>query len=336
MIKCEFCSKSKYLKITRNKQPRYFLAIGTSRFSRNSFELLQPHSQKGRFLKLFLLLFVKIGFLNVLKKKSETSQFIKNMELYFKTEIISSIYFSSDGLKAIIQLQSVTDNRILAYVKIALTSKGNNRIENEVRAIKTLMRANLIDHDFMLFHDLYEDRNFVVLKNQIKTEKYLSPSVCFSLLDEFKRGNPIELRHHPRIISLQQTLKHHGDLYLDSLISIAIRKSKTRYTIDYEHGDFTPWNIIATTTGPALIDFEHFNDQGISLFDTLKFFYQQCKLIMKLDPDEVYLYLKHRIKTEDFDNIFVIFIINEILILEVDKQSCALEYKLIAEIVDKW
>jgi hypothetical protein len=81
----------------------------------------------------------------------------------------------------------------------------------------------------------------------------------------------------------------------------------------YEHGDFTPWNIVKVEEQYTPFDFEHFVEDGLEYLDLIKYYYQVGKLLEGLNGKELITYIAEEIKIEEMRELLQLFLIKEIV-----------------------
>lgn len=332
-----FKSSNSYLFLPTKRHPKVALAIDTKKISKNSFMLYNPFSFKAKVLKniAYLITLLKLSFF--IKREITPSSFILFLEEKLDMKLISSLYFATEKDKVVLQLQTenskVKNSKIIGYIKYPLTLDGKKRLENEKRAIDILFNYGIVDN-YILF-DTFNHQPFLFfspLEGNITMPS--SNKKIYTLLETLKRDKEYILEKHPRIITLKKDLKKYDlDEYL-TLLQKIIYLSKNSYTLVYEHGDFTPWNIMCLKNGEyKLFDFEYFIEDGIEYFDLIKYFYQIGKLLKQMDPSEIIAFIYSKIKISEKELVLQLFLLKEILKQKKEKKNCDYEIKTLKEIV---
>lgn len=329
-------SENNYVFLPSRRRCKHALAIGDRRTSLNSFHMYQPFSLKGKLFKKLAFFLVNLLPSALVTEAKKGSQFVSYLEEKLGQKVITSIYFSTDKSKIVLQVQAAKEQIILGYIKIGLTSCGNARIQNERRAISVLGSEHLCNPLSITYFGSFEEHEYLML-GYIKSESdKASQAASIKFLDRFKRESKFPLRNHPRMLSMYRILLRRGELKLVNYFLRALEESCEAYHLAYEHGDYAPWNIINHKESVVPIDFEHFVEDGIEYFDLIKYHYQYAKLILKHDALESIAYVKREVQIKELEIIFVLFIINEILLLSNEKQTCDLEYAIVKELQHNW
>ncbi len=322
-----FTSSNRYVSIPTKNNPKLLLAIDNNQIASNSFNLYNPFSKNGKFFKFFLnFLFSKLNiFSRVLYKTNlyEKSKFINFLEKKLNQNLISSIYLATDRDKVVLQLQD-KKYRVIAYLKYPITNTGIEHIKNEKNAMDILSKEYLL-------YSTFNEIPFIILKPLNGIIDNISSSKLKNILSDFSRGrnSKYSLSEHPRINSILGSLKEDINLkeYLDVTNSI-INISRQKYNLVYEHGDFTPWNIIKNKEEYTIFDFEYFIEDGIEYFDLIKYHYMVGKLLNKLDNVDLIDYILSQIDNNIL-NILQLFLIKEIILKSINNSSYLFEKKLL-------
>jgi len=294
-----FTSSNRYLYIPTKNNPKVILAIDNYQISNNSFRLYNPFSTKARYLKL---LYIKLTpILRMFSKKRDKSEFIKFVEKRLNLKLTSSIYIATDRDKVVIQIQD--SNRIVGYIKYPLNNIGIEHINSEKKAIDILSKNSIINS--YILNDTFEDKPFIILKELNGVIDNIEPNRIDNILDGFKREKRYKLSNHPRIKSL------YGSEFKEK-IDLIINSSKDNYLLVYEHGDFTPWNIIKSKDEYTPFDFEYFVEDGIEYFDLIKYHYQVGKLLNRLDSINLINYIFNQLEFREKKEMLQLFLIKEI------------------------
>lgn len=289
------------------------LAVDNSKIASNSIKLYNPFSIKAKLFKFAVYTFR--FFLKYLPYvvKGNKSDFINIIEGTLGTEIISSIYYSTDRDKIVAQLQSKLTGEILCYLKVAITDVGNLKILNEIKAVNTLNNSGLIIDDYFQFSGSYNGFNYVAfreLPGEVLKSARCDIEPC---LEGLIRDVQFPLISHPRIKSLQRQLTRLKQTRLLECLNEHLGKSQGEYSLTYEHGDFAPWNIVIINGRVCLFDFEYFVNDGLQYMDLFKYHFQVERLVKNKKPSEVIDSLRSLIHASEFEILLVIFLIKEIV-----------------------
>lgn len=309
----DFLSENKYLYLPTKSNPKVALVIDNSSYSKNSFKLYNPFSKKAKLFKS--VAYILVTKLNILfnitaKEKKENSSFIKYLEKKLNSKIISSIYFATLKDKVVLQLQT-PESKIIGYLKFPLNKIGLVHINNEIEAMDILSKEGIIKA--ALFVDIYENTSFLLIEELNGQIDLIEKNNLVAILNTFKRNEFYLLNAHPRIKQLKIDLeKNKLDQYLNILTNIE-NNTILKYKLVYEHGDFTPWNIVKVGNDFIPFDFEYFVKDGLEYLDLIKYFYQVGKLLNQLNNEDLILFIKQEINIQEIEELFKIFLIKEIL-----------------------
>ena len=309
----DFLSENKYLYLPTKSNPKVALVVDNSSYGENSFKLYNPFSKKAKLFKnitYFLFTKLNIVFNFIGNKEEESSNFIKYLEKKLNSKIISSVYFATLKDKVVLQLQT-PESKIIGYLKFPLNEIGLAHINNEIEAMDILSKEGIIK--VALLVDNYENTPFLLIEELNGQIDLVEKKNLFTILNNFNRNEFYLLNAHPRIKQLKFDLeKNKLDQYLNILIDIE-RNTKLEYQLVYEHGDFTPWNIVKFGNDFIPFDFEYFVKDGLEYLDLIKYFYQVGKLLNQLNNEDLILFIKQEIDIEEIEELFKIFLIKEIL-----------------------
>jgi hypothetical protein len=294
-----FTSSNRYVYLPTKNNPKVILSIDNNQISDNSFRLYNPFSTKARYLKLVYIKLIPI--IRLFSKQQEKSKFIKFVEKRLNLKLTSSIYIATDRDKVVIQIQD--SNKIVGYIKYPLNNIGIEHINSEKKAIDILSKNSIIDS--YILNDTFEDKPFIILKELDGVIDNIEQNRIDNILDRFKREKRYKLSNHPRIKSLYSS-------EFKEKIDLIINSSKDNYLLVYEHGDFTPWNIIKSKDEYTPFDFEYFVEDGIEYFDLIKYHYQVGKLLNRLDGSNLINYILDRLDTKENRELLGLFLIKEI------------------------
>lgn len=309
----KFFSSNKYIFLPSKNNPKVALVVDSFSYCENSFKLYNPFSKKAKLFKsITYFLFTKLNIVFNLfgNKEEESSNFIKYIEKKLNSKIISSIYFATLKDKVVLQLQT-RENKIIGYLKFPLNEIGLSHINNEIDAMKILSKEGIIKPALLV--DNYENTPFLLIEEIDGQIDLVEKNNLDAILNTFNRNEFFSITSHPRIKQLKLDLeKNKLDQYLNILTNIK-NNTKLKYQLVYEHGDFTPWNIVKVGNDFIPFDFEYFVKDGLEYLDLIKYFYQIGKLLNQLNNEDLILFIKQEVNIQEIEELFKIFLIKEIL-----------------------
>ncbi len=316
-----FFSEDRYLYLPSVKNPKVILAVSDAKISEKAYKLYNPFSFKGKFLKIvsrFLLVnFNRIIISLIRSKRYEKSDFISYLENKLDAKFIVSIYHATVNDKVVLQLQS--NNKIYGYLKFPLNKTGIANIKIEEKAITLLSEKNIISPCILI--DTYKEVPYFIISELKGCIESSTDKAIENLVFQFKKEKKFKLIEHQRIKELYKDIEA---LQLKSykLKIDAIVKSSTAYYYEaFEHGDFTPWNMVKTDHGLVPFDFEFFVENGIEYFDLIKYHFQVGRLLKKKKAKELASYLFSKIPVPEIQNVVSLFLIKEIIRLKKNNES---------------
>jgi hypothetical protein len=303
-----FTSNNNYIYLPTKNNPKVMLSIDNKIIKNNSFKLYNPFSNKAKIFKTILKNLCNFQFIcNKLSEKKSNSQFIKYLNKKFNKKFISSIYIATEKDKFVLQLQS--DNTIFGYLKYPLNKIGKKRVLNEKKAIEIFSNLKIIEK-YLLF-DYFENTPFLVLKPLEGEFSIYDKKEILIILEKMKRDKKFQLKNHPRIEKIKNSLKNNLDL--KNRFEKIIDNSVESFQLVYEHGDFAPWNIIKKKNKLIPFDFEYFEENGLEYMDMIKYYYQIGKLLKKYKNYNLVKFIFSHFNIPEKEILFQIFIFNEIL-----------------------
>lgn len=324
-----FSSEGTYVVLPTKANPKVLLSINNSKLAKRAFKLYNPFSFKAKFLKTvvqFLCLYCNPLAKHVLPIiKVSKSDFISFLESELKvSSLTSSIYKGTINDKLVLQLQ--TDNGIIGYVKYPLNKLGLKHLLNEKKAIEILSHKKLAEP--FLLSQAYNNTPFLILKaieGEIKEDNNIDINL---ILNTYKKPQSFLLKEHPRIKQLCDTLiTFNLQSYFNALEHIC-RSSQELYYEVFEHGDFAPWNIIESENESIPFDFEYFEENGLEFLDAIKYHFQIEHLLNGKTGKELINSVSAKVILKEFEIVFKVFLIKEIINKKETKQSFELEASL--------
>lgn len=324
MSDSSFFSSNRYLFLPTKNNPKVALSVDDAILAQNSFKLYNPFSSKAKIFKnlsrfAFVSLNIFSRFFGLQKSKSE---FIIHLEKLLNQPVVASIYFATAKDKVVLQLQS-KDAKILGYLKYPLNENGEIHIKNEIKAIEILSSKGIVDS--FILSDRFDKKEFVLLQDLNGEIGGVEKRFLEIILKSFSREKSYELGEHPRILELKNSLLKYGlDIYLQRLDAIC-EVTKKEYKLVYEHGDFTPWNIVKVDGKYIPFDFEYFVENGLEHLDMIKYYYQVGKLLEAKKGEELYRFLEKELSIDGLKELFMVFLIKEIVRQKVENESFEFE-----------
>lgn len=332
----EFYSNCSYLWIPRKSSAKLALAVDNWAVTSNSFKLYTPHSRNGIFFKYLMLSLVYFAKFLLATPRRPKSKFISYFENIIGQEIISSIYYSTDKSKVVLQIQNVQDQKIIGYIKVGLNQIGNQRIVNEISANNVMINANINEDIVVLHKGLYNGHRFIMINHLERDRASISDSDVLKFLVSLQTNTKYLLSTHPRILELREKLLKLQESSFLSVLDSAVAVNNIKYRLVFEHGDFARWNIIKTSNKLVLIDLENFCKNGLEHFDALKYFYQDSKLLRKDNVAGIISYVQRKYSFGGFSQIFALMLVKEALLLKSDDQDFSLEIEIMKELMRTW
>jgi hypothetical protein len=327
-----FFSDQTYLVLPTKASPRVYLSIDNRKMAGKALMLYNPFSKKAKVLKAAVT-FLSIYF-NPLSKfllptiKAEKSLFIKFLEEKLNTELISSVYLATAKDKVVLQLQD--DKGILGYLKYPLTEQGKERLLKEKQGISEFAKKSVVPN--LILDDVYGETPFILIQNIKGRIGHLDNKENQAILTAFIKETSFKLMKHPRILDLQSKLKQYGLTVYSNKLNQIISSSKNTYKEVLEHGDFTPWNLIRAEQGVVPFDFEYFEEHGLEHLDEIKYYFQIEHLLNGKKDVELIKAIATKIKIKEFQLIFQVFLIKEIVNKHGSTESYDFENSLLKKI----
>jgi len=336
MNKNDFFSNNSYIFLPTRKNPKVVLAVNNSSQADNAFRLYNPFSFKAKCLKktiwYLFSYFPTFAKLICRAEKGVKSDFLRYLEVKLEQTLVSSVYFATTGDKVVIQLQS-QESEVIGYIKYPLNKVGLIHLKNEISAIEALSKIKLIDS--YILKDKFDKTPFVLLPPLDGNIDSINDSDALELSSQFKRIGSFQLAEHPRIIQLKISLRANGLAEYIHIIERICNGSKKKYSLVYEHGDFTPWNIIKVNNKYVPFDFEHFVEDGIEYFDLIKYYYQIGKLIEGFHANDLLAHISTKVDAIEIEELLKVFLIKEILRNTEENEECNFEIKMLEMMENK-
>ena len=325
----DFFSSNSYIYLPIKQNPKVALVVDDVKFSLNAFKLYNPFSSKAqKFKSVVKFAFSTLNFIfkPLVSSKKKKSKFVSYLESELGEELIVSLYFATLKDKIVLQLQS-KDAKILGYLKYPLNDVGLKHIENEIKAFEILSSKGIVDKPVLT--KKYEGTPFLLLKELDGVIDKVKESSLEVILAKFKRENSFTLACHPRVLELKSALERNDmSEYLVTVESIC-SKSTLEYKLVYEHGDFTPWNIVKVGEEYIPFDFEYFVEDGLEHFDHIKYYYQIGKLLESKKGEALVAFIEKKVAIPEIEKLLMLFLIKEVLRGIEENEDCAFEKEMI-------
>ena len=331
----DFFSNNRYIFLPSLRHPKVALVIDNRELAKKAFNLYNPFSKKAQFLKnFFYFLFIYFNGFSIIFWRSITqkkSNFIRYLETLLSTSLVSSLYLSTIDDKVVMQLQTL-DAKIVGYLKYPLNKIGLQHLENEKKAIEILSKNNIVNK--YILHDKFDGKPFLLLEALEGEIGLIDRHYLDRLLLIFKREEVYSLVEHPRIIELKKEVVEIGLASFSPQIKKVCDNSNMQYALVYEHGDFTPWNIVNVDGGYVPFDFEHFVEDGLEYFDLIKYYYQVGKLLNQLKAPALIAFISEQIAVQEINELLQLFLIKEIVRNKEENESYKFEASML-DVMDK-
>lgn len=326
----DFFSSNKYVFLPTSKNPKVALAVDNAVLANNAFKLYNPFSKQAKVLKK-ISEFSFRSFNGISKvvwktKQEKKSAFVSYLETKLGGPLVSSLYFSTIHDKVVIQLQNPTAE-IIGYLKYPLNDVGLKHLENEKRAIDIFSEKGIVQE--YLLHDEFDGKPFLILAALEGVIGLVERQYIDKLLLQLKREKTFTLADHPRIKELKKSLIFSGLSNFIPLLEKISQDSIISYALVYEHGDFTPWNIVKVNGTHVPFDFEHFVEDGLEYFDLIKYYYQIAKLLEHKQGKALITYIFEQINVKEINKLLQLFLIKEIVRNKNENTSYDFEMNLI-------
>mgnify|MGYP000031654953 CR=1 FL=1 len=326
----DFLSSNSYIYLPTSKNPKVALVVDNSALAQNAFKLYNPFSQKAKLFKkgnqLAFISFNAISKIVWRTKQEEKSAFVSYLETKLDKMLVASLYFASINDKVVMQLQT-PDAQIVGYLKYPLNEVGLQHLENEKKAIEILSEKNIVQQ--YLLHDEFNGISFLLLSALEGKIGLVERSQVDELILKFKREELYKFSDHPRIMELKKSVNNNDMSKYLSLIAEICKNSTMQYALVYEHGDFTPWNIVNVDGNYIPFDFEYFVEDGLEYFDLIKYYYQIGKLLEGMKAKELIAYISEQINTKEIRELLQLFLIKEIVRNKEQTEPYDFEVKLL-------
>lgn len=313
MKNTDFFSSNLYIFLPTTKNPKVALVVDDARLSTNAFKLYNPFSSKAKLFKRvtkFCFRYLGLFLKPILAIKKEKSLFIKYLEEELHESLVVSLYYATTKDKVVMQIQT-KDAKVLGYLKYPLNDIGLKHIKNEIEAFQILSEKNIVEP--CIFSKEYDGKPFLLLKELDGVIDIVDKKDVDSILNKFNRDKSYQLKNHPRILELKRLLlKNDMQDYLLKVEEICTN-STISYKLVYEHGDFTPWNIVKVEDDYIPFDFEYFVEGGLEYFDIVKYYYQVGKLLEGKSGYDLVKFIKDKIDIVEIKELLVLFLIKEIV-----------------------
>ena len=164
------------------------------------------------------------------------------------------------------------------------------------------------------------------IEGEIKEDNNLDINL---ILNAYKKPQSFFLKEHPRIKQLSNTLITYNLQSYFSALQHICELSQELYCEVFEHGDFAPWNIIESKTASVPFDFEYFEENGLEHLDAIKYHFQIEHLLNGKTGQELINSVSVKLNLKEFEIVFKVFLIKEIINKKETKQSFELEESLL-------
>lgn len=310
----DFFSSNAYIFLPTRSNPKVALAVDNSTLVGNAFRLYNPFSTKAKLLKkVSQTAFTSFNTVSKIiwgTNQEEKSVFVSYLETKLNRSLVSSLYFATIQDKVVIQLQT-PDAEIVGYLKFPLNEVGLRHLENEKKAIEILSEKRVVQK--YLLHDEFDGKPFLLITALEGEIGLVERKHIDELLLRFKKEEVYRLIDHPRITELKRCVDTNDMSKYLSLIEKICQNSTMQYALVYEHGDFTPWNIVNVNGDCIPFDFEHFTEDGLEYFDLIKYYYKIGKLLENMDANELITYIFEQINIKEIRELLQLFLIKEIV-----------------------
>jgi len=183
--------------------------------------------------------------------------------------------------------------------------------------------------------DSFRGSPFLLLKAVDGHIGIVKRSEINNLLNKLKRDKTYVLADHPRIQKIKLRLFENGMAFYAIFLEKMCYNSSVPYALVYEHGDFTPWNIMKVNDTYIPFDFEYFVEDGLEYFDLIKYYYQTGRLLNGLRGKQLINYIITVTELPESKILLPLFLFKEILRSIEENESYTFEVELLNIIMDK-
>lgn len=328
----EFFSEGSFINLPLFNN-RVSLNVSSKAFAKKSIQLYNPFSVKAKILKkaaYFSIITIPF-FRQIVSKRYSSGKFIVHLEHKFRQKIHSSVYYPTVNDKIVLQLL-VEQGKLLGYLKIGLNDSGNQKIANELKAIEELSIATkIVKKEYLITSGDFEQYKYIIVKKIKGINKAISDSELLIEVSKLDRNTKFELSEHPRVIHLIALSNQLNRLDLVEILQKVSNSSKELYSLCYEHGDLAPWNIFVDKKNKIkLFDFEYFVKDGLENLDLFNYYFHTAtKLLGLAESLKIVNYLNNMISIKEFEELFLVFLVNKILVNANDGVDSKMEDKLL-------
>jgi hypothetical protein len=167
---------------------------------------------------------------------------------------------------------------VAGFAKCAFLPAAVERLRNE-SAVLTRLAAGLAP-ELLTRGKLQPGGEALVLEavagKHLRAKGSSPPGKALELLDRLVLTAPMDIGAHP-------WFRQNAD-GIGLLARAQDALAERHWPAVIEHGDFAPWNLLATRDGIMAIDWEHANLQSFPLLDAMHYFFQTSALLFRRGP----------------------------------------------------
>ncbi|MBQ6816125.1 MAG: hypothetical protein IJP26_02695 [Clostridia bacterium] len=322
-------TNNNYIAFSNNKGKKW--SVHKNNIS-TSLKLYEPMHLKGRFFKLLLPIFYKIGLLKYFLNYEENSVVLSEklmtfLESYYGKNFEFSVFWGTPCIDSKITIQIFKNNKILGYCKVGKNNRVKNLFYLEKDKLKFLKEKNFDYAPDCLDVVPLNNNEYAFLQTTNKKKNYKTPkkfgkSHYRFLLDLFNKTNKSILFEETDFYSSLNFLQKNINL-IDEKFRENVNSNLTDIMNLYAnkivnwglvHRDFTPWNTYFNNGKLFAFDFEYalFNAPGF--IDKWHFIFQtnifknklnNKKLIKKVKKLKFYNSLEIKIYLLDIISLYL-------------------------------
>lgn len=275
------------------RQPKLFLSGNNfpERWARSS--LYPAFRLSARLMRLTLRAWGTTGF-----SKKRTPEYSEWPLGTFTEKILPSITVGSvligtpsPAQKIVVKLLD-SSGKTTAYLKYGNSATSQMRLQHEYQILSSLpsgLGPSVLK--FGVFADGVGLLLSQVPGNPVSIRAPM-PNNVMDFLEKLNTGVTKTIDTHPFI----QHLREFGDRSIERWIGTL---SERKWALSIQHGDFTPWNILANQQGIiSAIDWEYATLNGFPHFDHAYFLLQVARLIHRLPPSTSLMFVLNHMSNQ--------------------------------------
>lgn len=304
-VSTKFLPKGKYFGFPNIENFKYLFDVSSFKHRKLSLSFFKPKGKKGwvwkgiRLAFPFFQLAMKSKIINV----KENGEYYNSIKELFGGEVRITTYSSTDKDKLVLRV--IKDYKVVGFLKIGLNELGNKHLLQEKigwKKVKELGFNSIVESELA-----FDEHTALVLKVVEGDELTVDQGIPKNILDQFSYDKRINLNEHPRYLNLSNDFPD-----LDLGLEAYYMNSGIEFGLCFEHGDFSPWNIIKSRESLQIIDLEFSEVNGIEGMDEIKYIYCIERYVNNLNSTELVSKLQQSLNPDLAKYILPLFLVKEI------------------------